>query len=912
MADDRLTIDAGVNSEGIESGMDDVTNRVKQGMNAIGNFASEGMDNFKNSIVSAVSASTIAIAGLGTGAFASVKGMVEAGDEYNKAINQLSASTGAVGEELEGMEDIVQGVYATSVNASWEEVSNTIAEVHKQTGLVGDDLQSASKNAVTLSDTFEMDVGESTRAVSSLMKNFGISADEAYNIIAMGAQSGANQNGDLLDTLNEYSAQYSALGLSADEFLQSLISGADTGVFSIDKVGDAVKEFNIRAKDGSDSSAEGFQLLGLNAEEMTSKFAQGGDTAQQAFYQVVNALDQMEDPVAKNTAAVDLFGTMYEDLESNMLPILSSMQGASENTYDALGQINEVKYNDIGSAMEGLKRSVGNLTIDMKSELAGGIAGALGGLVNTINSFDGDYSKLIKGVVQAGKDMISAFAPLISNFKEKATLIVSAISDGIQEKMPIIVEKVPEILSKLVSGFISGKQKMMEVAIPLITSLAEGILQRGSELISLASVLINGICNAIVTFLPKLIPIATQLIQTLVTGIQTLLPNIIPVAIEIIMALIDGILGALPTLMVALPQIIFAIVNGILEHLTDIIVCAIQIVMAIVSGIIENVSLLLSAVISIITTIVNLVLENLPMLINVALEIVMALVNGILQNLSPLLEMGIQLVLELVNAILQNLEPILNASIEMIMAIVNGLSSNIETLIDCAILILQTLIQGITDNLELIVTCAINLIVQLASGLVQAIPKLVAVIPQIIEAIWNAITSVDWLGLGINILEGIANGLIAGLSLIGDTISNVAGGIVDGFKDFFGIHSPSTLFRDEIGSYLPKGLAVGVDAEMNTTTDDINTSLKTMLAGIDVNGLYSKMQSIDVGSNTPMLTNAIQQNHSAENNSNDNENLSTQKTVIVENYLFKNSQKLNSFVVNAGALENARSGGNSI
>lgn len=912
MADDRLTIDAGVNSDGIESGMDDVTNRVKQGMNAIGNFASEGMDNFKNSIVSAVSASTIAIAGLGTGAFASVKGMVEAGDEYNKAINQLSASTGAVGEELEGMEDIVQGVYATSVNASWEEVSNTIAEVHKQTGLVGDDLQSASKNAVTLSDTFEMDIGESTRAVSSLMKNFGISADEAYNIIAMGAQSGANQNGDLLDTLNEYSAQYSALGLSADEFLQSLISGADAGVFSIDKVGDAVKEFNIRAKDGSDSSAEGFQLLGLNAEEMTSKFAQGGDTAQQAFYQVVNALDQMEDPVAKNTAAVDLFGTMYEDLESNMLPILSSMQGASENTYDALGQINEVKYNDIGSAMEGLKRSVGNLTIDMKSELAGGIAGALGGLVNTINSFDGDYSKLIKGVVQAGKDMISAFAPLISNFKEKATLIVSAISDGIQEKMPIIVEKVPEILSKLVSGFISGKQKMMEVAIPLITSLVEGILQRGSELISLASVLINGICNAIVTFLPKLIPIATQLIQTLVTGIQTLLPNIIPVAIEIIMALIDGILGALPTLMVALPQIIFAIVNGILEHLTDIIVCAIQIVMAIVSGIIENVSLLLSAVISIITTIVNLVLENLPMLINVALEIVMALVNGILQNLSPLLEMGIQLVLELVNAILQNLEPILNASIEMIMAIVNGLSSNIETLIDCAILILQTLIQGITDNLELIVTCAINLIVQLASGLVQAIPKLVAVIPQIIEAIWNAITSVDWLGLGINILEGIANGLIAGLSLIGDTISNVASGIVDGFKDFFGIHSPSTLFRDEIGSYLPKGLAVGVDAEMNTTTDDINTSLKTMLAGIDVNGLYSKMQSIDVGSNTPMLTNAIQQNHSAENNSNDNESLSTQKTVIVENYLFKNSQKLNSFVVNAGALENARSGGNSI
>ena len=348
MADERLIVDAGVNSDGVESGMNDVTSKIKQGMNAISGLASEGMENFKNSITSAVSASTIAIAGLGTTAFASVKGMVEAGDEYNKAINQLSASTGAVGEELEGLEDVVQGVYGNNFGESWDDVANTVAEVQKQTGLLGDELQSASEGALALSDTFDMEVGESTRAVSSLMKNFGISANEAYNLIAMGVQNGANQNGDLLDTLNEYSAQYSALGLSADEFMQSLISGADAGVFSIDKVGDAVKEFNIRAKDGSASSAEGFQLLGLNAEEMTSKFAQGGDTAQQAFYQVVNALDKMEDPVAKNTAAVDLFGTMYEDLESNMLPILSSMQGASENTYDALGQINEVKYNDIG------------------------------------------------------------------------------------------------------------------------------------------------------------------------------------------------------------------------------------------------------------------------------------------------------------------------------------------------------------------------------------------------------------------------------------------------------------------------------------------------------------------------------------------------------------------------------------
>ncbi|UTW70854.1 phage tail tape measure protein [Anaerobacillus sp. HL2] len=71
-----------------------------------------------------------------------------------------------------------------------------------------------------------------------------MSADEAYNIIAVGAQNGADKNGDLLDTLNEYSVQYSSLGLSADEFIASLLAGAESGAFSIDKVGDAVK-FNI-------------------------------------------------------------------------------------------------------------------------------------------------------------------------------------------------------------------------------------------------------------------------------------------------------------------------------------------------------------------------------------------------------------------------------------------------------------------------------------------------------------------------------------------------------------------------------------------------------------------------------------------------------------------------------------------
>ncbi len=175
-------------------------------------------------------------------------------------------------------------------------------------------------------DTFGYDLQESARAANALMKNFGVTAEEAYNIIAVGAQNGADQNGDLLDTLNEYSAQYSTLGLSADQFVTGLINGAEAGVFSIDKVGDAVKEFNLRAKDGSNTTIEAFQALGMNADEMTKRFAAGGESAEEAFFEVVNTLNNMDDPIAKNTAAVKLFGTQFEDLQANVLPVLAGMK----------------------------------------------------------------------------------------------------------------------------------------------------------------------------------------------------------------------------------------------------------------------------------------------------------------------------------------------------------------------------------------------------------------------------------------------------------------------------------------------------------------------------------------------------------------------------------------------------------
>lgn len=305
--------------------------------------ASEEAEGAGDKGTDAIGAVAGALAGAGiTAKVMEIAGAVyELAGSFSEAEKTIVSATGATGRELDEFMSSSLDVYASSSAESLNDVAVAMTSVQTATGLAGDALEEATDAALVLNNTLGYEVSESARTAGALIKNFGVTATEAYNLIAIGAQNGADKNGDLLDVLNEYSAQYAALGLSAEEFVSSLVDSAEAGVFSVDKVGDAVKEFNIRAKDGSDTTAEAFELLGMNADMMSEKFAAGGDTARTAFFEVVNALESMDDPLAKNAAAVGLFGTQYEDLEATVLPVLAGIEGGTLEMYDAVGTLAE-------------------------------------------------------------------------------------------------------------------------------------------------------------------------------------------------------------------------------------------------------------------------------------------------------------------------------------------------------------------------------------------------------------------------------------------------------------------------------------------------------------------------------------------------------------------------------------------
>lgn len=483
------------------------------------------------------------------------KYLANLGNNWQTTMNQVSASTGTTGTELDALGESIKNIYAKGLGEDFADVADGLAVVKQNSGLVGEELEKATAAAFTLTDTFGYEIEESSRAADALMKNFGISAEEAYGIIAKGAQNGADKNGDLLDTLNEYSVQYASLGLNADQFLDSLIQGADAGLFSIDKIGDAVKEFNIRAKDGSDSSADAFRSLGLNADAMFQAFSAGGETAQAAFFDTVEALDSLEDPLAKNQLSVALFGTQFEDLEAGILPVLASIEDAAYDGAEALQQINDVKYDDLGSAFEQIKRTAEVSFLPMASMIA-----------NTLT----DLAPIIK-------DVFEAIGPVISETMQECMPFVQefllGMGDVLKKVLPLIADlarKLLPILTQLVSTLLPPLLDLAEKLLPPFMQIVEAILPPIAGILAtilpMVTQIIDMILPILIELINSLLPIITPLVQTALQLVQDVIMPLMEPFTKIVEMLLPPISGLLDTIFTALEPVL-----GLLKPLADIL-----------------------------------------------------------------------------------------------------------------------------------------------------------------------------------------------------------------------------------------------------------------------------------------------------------------------------------------------------
>lgn len=466
--------------------------------------------------------------------------LVKIGTEYQAATGQISAATGATGAELESLQGVMENVYGNNYGDSMADVADAVATVSQQMkGLSDGELQSVTEGAFALRDVFQYDVAESIRAANALVNNFGISGDDAMNMIAAGAQNGLDFSGELLDTISEYSVQFAKVGIDADQMFQIMQAGADSGAWNLDKVGDAIKEMSIRVVDGSDTTAQGFAAIGMDADVMAQKFAAGGETAQQAFQETIQALAGMEDPVQQNIAGVNLFGTMWEDLGPEVVAQLASITDEAYAAGDELQNMQEVKYDNLGDALKGLGRQLESELMPLANELTGFFTDVLGqidfsGLGDGLMSLISTVTTTLGPAVQPLADLFgSIFSPdtfsglggalngLQAPLQSLATFlqpIILAFSQMAQNVFPVFVQ-----VGQTVAGAIG---QIFQALSPLMAPLQ----QLAVSIFPAISAVVGAVGQAFINLVNVVMPPITGLISFLMPafqGLLTILQNVI-------------------------------------------------------------------------------------------------------------------------------------------------------------------------------------------------------------------------------------------------------------------------------------------------------------------------------------------------------------------------------------------------
>ncbi|MEH7416061.1 phage tail tape measure protein [Neobacillus drentensis] len=454
---------------------------------------------------------TGAIAGLGVALVGAGVAGVSMADDLQKALNGLQASTGMTDDEMRGMEDSLKNIYNNNYGESFQDIADSMAIVKQNTGLTGKELETTTQNALALRDTFEFDVGESTNAANSLMKQFGITSDQAFNLIAQGAQNGANKNGDLIDSLNEYAPQFKAMGFSAEQFTNVLIDGAKNGAFSIDKVGDAMKEFNIRSKDLSKTSLDAFKSLGFNGEQMSASFAKGGSSAQQAFSKVMTALNNVKDPIEKNRIGVELFGTQFEDLEAKGIASLANIGTNASLSKNALEQINQVKYDSFGQAVQGIGRNlntglimpIGQMLLPYLNKFASWIMEQMPTIQSVFNTVFTAIGTAVSTVYNWFKNNI---LPIFSNFGTNVSSIFPVVKSVIETVFNAVVT-----VATTVWNFF--KVNLLPIFLSLYNWISSNMPTIRSTMQSVFNAIVSVVSRAWGFFKNNLLPILSSLFQ---------------------------------------------------------------------------------------------------------------------------------------------------------------------------------------------------------------------------------------------------------------------------------------------------------------------------------------------------------------------------------------------------------------
>lgn len=244
--------------------------------------------------------------------------------DFEDSVARVKGALGETDDQARQTAQVIKDVYEAGLGESMDRVAEAVVRIKRNLGEMDDGtLNSITQQAIILEDTFDVDMNETLRGVKGLMKNFGLTAQEAMDYIVAGTQEGLDWTDELGDNISEYSGKFSQAGYSASEYFQLLKNGSDSGAYNLDKVNDAINEVTTRLADGTIEGALG--SFSSETQKTFKAWQDGKATQKDVIDSIVSDITKCDDQQKALTMSATAFGTMGEDANLTFAKALNSV-----------------------------------------------------------------------------------------------------------------------------------------------------------------------------------------------------------------------------------------------------------------------------------------------------------------------------------------------------------------------------------------------------------------------------------------------------------------------------------------------------------------------------------------------------------------------------------------------------------
>lgn len=543
-----------------------------------------------------------AVAGAIGGMALAIKTGVNQATELDDAMAKFQAQTGASSNEMSKFKNIARDVWSNNFGEDISDVADMMARVKQQMQGISDvDLKDVTEDLLTLRDTFGMDENETLRGAQQLMKQFGISSKEAFDLMATGAQNGLNKSDELGDNISEYSGKFKQAGYSAEEYFQLMQNGLDGGAYNLDKVNDAINEVTTKLVDGNIEGA--LDSFDTKTQDVFKAWQEGRKTQKDVVNAIVEDISRTTNQQEKLNKTATAFGTMGEDFNAGFIESLTTVGNKYKDVEGAMDKVKDIANGGLKNALSGLGRAfldsftpIGELITPILAGIIGLITVAIQGIQQGFAKVGDVISNVLSkidtsGITELTSQVSEVLAPAFDEVRKAidemkvalepiAKEILSKIGSAIQN----VVNQAQKILSVVGPPILAIIKKIIQTVIgmtPVITSILQVVGSVVSGIISFITMVVTYVGTAIATILGFIMPIV-QIVATIVANIWSVILTVAQNIWSKVSEVVTAIIGFVSNLFKTVSDII----NNIWSKIQD----AMNRVGDKVKGVIDNIN----------------------------------------------------------------------------------------------------------------------------------------------------------------------------------------------------------------------------------------------------------------------------------------------------------------------------------